>query len=163
MYSLCKFQYECLAYHLGLLWFTCNSPALAEQILHISLPLCGIVQVCSMLNVPTDFKDYIKTSEGTSFWICPDDDDEELSPEGSSAAVTQQPCGQSDWRQQVICSGFIQGFGLWSSDRVTVFERSTLLIKVEQSLGDDCSHWPTVRLQRLGLWEIFVIFLVWLW
>ncbi|XP_068169325.1 protein LTO1 homolog [Antennarius striatus] len=24
-------------------------------------------QVCSMLNVPTDFKDYIKTSEGTSF------------------------------------------------------------------------------------------------
>ncbi|XP_070685170.1 protein LTO1 homolog [Pempheris klunzingeri] len=24
-------------------------------------------QVCSMLSVPTDFKDYIKTSEGTSF------------------------------------------------------------------------------------------------
>ncbi|KAM4592654.1 protein LTO1 homolog [Odontesthes bonariensis] len=24
-------------------------------------------QVCSMLNVPTDFKDYIKTAEGTSF------------------------------------------------------------------------------------------------
>ncbi|XP_058501667.1 protein LTO1 homolog [Solea solea] len=24
-------------------------------------------QVCSMLNAPTDFKDYIKTSEGTSF------------------------------------------------------------------------------------------------
>lgn len=32
-----------------------------------------MVQVCSMLSVPADFKDYIKVAEGTSFWLRRDD------------------------------------------------------------------------------------------
>lgn len=61
-------------------------------------PLSAVVQVCSMLSVPSDFKDYIKTSEGTSFWISPDEEEELNRREGSWAALSPQPWCQSHRR-----------------------------------------------------------------
>lgn len=67
-----------------------------------------------MLSVPSDFKDFIHTSEGTSFWNSPEDEEDLLSPlhaeQKRAELVSDSSPGVSlqDW--MVVCSGYL-GFG----------------------------------------------------
>ena len=69
-----------------------------------------------MLSVPTDFKDYIKTSEGTSFWISLNSDDDELKSGSCTGAhwADVSVTGDSRW----LVSG-----GIWVGSRDCVSVR----------------------------------------
>lgn len=68
------FNFRWQSLNLTFLFFISNlfSFNMLGQYLFSHVTKCNVyvvLQVCSMLNVPADFKDYIKTSQGTSFWI----------------------------------------------------------------------------------------------
>lgn len=72
-------------------------------------------QVCSMLSVPADFKDYISVAEGTSFWVCLDGEpDPTQHPDTRWKLIWCQP-----WMPQQIWSA-VDSSECWECETVTV-------------------------------------------
>lgn len=60
-----------------------------------------------MLSVPSDFKDFVHTSEGTSFWSSPEDEEELPSP--LHAEQKRAELVSDSGRHRVdVCSGYLR-------------------------------------------------------